>query len=208
MKRLILALAVIAALFCCGAAFAEEHLTEFSAVFSATTSEGTTTGKIYVVKDKMRYEEDGSGEIVVSRYDKKVTWFIYPKLKAYAEESNSGAQNLDPEPPQEGTFGDLTRKSAGYEDIDSYHMKKYLVTIKLPGKTEPKDEYYEWYRDYFPFPVKTQTTNGSYTYELSKIKTTQMDPDLFREPKGYKKMSMEDIDALSQNSSDKAKKKK
>ena len=59
-----------------------------------------------------------------------------------------------------------------------------------------------------PVPVKTQTTNGSYTYELSKIKTTQMDPDLFREPKGYKKMSMEDIDALSQNSGDKAKKKK
>ena len=196
MKRLILALTVIAALFCCGAAFAEDNLTEFSAVFSATTSEGTTTGKIYVVKDKMRYEEDGSGEIVVSRYDKKVTWFIYPKLKAYAEESNSGAQNLDPEPPQEGTFGDLTRKFVGYEDIDSYHRKKYLVTVKLPGKESPKDEYYEWYRDYFPFPVKTQTTNGGYTYELSKIKTAAMDPDLFREPKDYKKVTAEQLDQM------------
>ena len=196
MKRLILALTVIAAVFCCGAAFAEGHLTEFSAIFTEKTNDGTTTGKIYTVKDKSRYEVDDSGEIVVSRFDKKVTWFICPKLRAYAEEPNSGVQNLDPEPPQEGTFGDLTRKFVGYEDIDSYHMKKYLVTIKLPGKESPKDEYYEWYRDYFPFPVKTQTTNGGYTYELSKIKTAAMDPDLFRKPKDYKKVTAEQLDQM------------
>ena len=196
MKRLILALTVIAAVFCCGAAFAEGHLTEFSAIFTEKTSDGTTTGKIYTVKDKSRYEVDDSGELVVSRFDKKVTWFICPKLRAYAEEPNSGVQNLDPEPPQEGTFGDLTRKFVGYEDIDSYHMKKYLVTVKLPGKESPKDEYYEWYRDYFPFPVKTQTTNGGYTSELSKIKTAAMDPDLFREPKGYKKVTAEQLDQM------------
>lgn len=193
MKR---ALTAFAALFLfCGTVFAQDKLTEYAAIFTEHMPDGdVTTGKIYVTHDKARYEVDDSGEIIVSRYDKKVTWFIYPKLHRYVEEQNTGVQTLDPAAPAEGTFGDLTRKFEGYEERDSYRMRKFFVTVKLPGDGNLVDEYYEWYRDGFPYPVRTATSGDAYVYELSKIKVGPMDPDLFAEPKRYKKVSMEELD--------------
>lgn len=195
MKRFLPALAVFSLLFFCGVVYAQNKLTEYRAIFSERTPDGAeTTGKIYVAHDKSRYEVDGSGEIVVSRYDKKVTWFIYPRLRRYVEEPNTGAQTLDPAEPAEGTFGDLTRKFEGFDSRDSYRMKKYSVRVELPGKGDLADEYFEWYRDGFPYPVRTATSGDAYVYELSKIQIGPMDPDLFAEPKRYKKVTMEELD--------------
>lgn len=195
MKRSLSALVALTLLLFCGAVFAQEKLTEYRAVFSEQTPDGAvTTGKIYVARDKSRYEVDGSGEVIVSRYDKKVTWFIYPKLRRYVEEPNTGSQNLDPAEPKEGVFGDLTRTFVGFEERDSYRMRKYAVAIKLPGKGDLADEYFEWYRDGFPYAVRTATSGDAYVYELSKIKLGPMDPDLFVEPKRYKKVTMEELD--------------
>lgn len=197
MRRAVILLAIMSAFMSCAAAFADNgQLTEFSAVYVEKDGESTNTGNIYVAKNMTRYDIKPNSEIMVIRYDRKAIWLIYPKLRRYIVEDYEAGQPIDPERPQEGTFGDLTRKSLGFEEADSYRMRKFLVSVKPNGKEENKYEYYEWYRDNFPLAVKTQTLDGSSSMEYTKIKIGRPPIELFAEPRSYKKSTIEEIKAI------------
>ena len=174
--------------------FAANGVPEFSAVYVEKEGESIETGKIYVADTMTRYDKDNGREILVIRYDKKVMWTIYPKLRCYIEDDYPMAAPVTHmEGPKEGQFGDLTREFIGHEEVDSYRMKKYLVSILLKGNPENKYSYYEWYRDNFPLPVKTASVYGNSSYEFTKIKLGKPSIELFMQPKGYKKVTHEDM---------------
>ena len=129
MKRLIILAVFSVLLFGTSPVYAEEFR-EFSAVIIEKDGESTETNKIYAAIGKSRYDSKNGSEIVVTRYDKKLMWIIFPKYRRYVEEPCTEVQPQNPAPPQEGTFGDLTRKLVGTEFIDSYRTKKYLVTME------------------------------------------------------------------------------
>lgn len=178
---------------------AAAHALDFSAEFVEKLGDEVKNGKIYVTADKSRYEVEGSGEIAITRADKKVMWVIFPARKVYVEEefwgNPSGAAFENMGLPS--SSGDLSREDIGYEVIDTYRLKKYLVTVKY-NNGETEDKYYEWYRSGFPMAVKTASLNGYFSYEYKNIKFKEQDPNLFNEPKRYKKITAEQLAVLEE----------
>ena len=167
---------------------------EFSAEFREKLGDEVREGKIYVTADKSRYEVDGADTIEITRADKKVMWVIFPKKRVYVEEEFWGfplGTSLENSKERSGG-GDLSREDHGYETIDTFRLRKYLVTVKYNGG-ETEDKYYEWYRSDFPIPVKTESLNGYMSYEYRRIKFTTLDPNLFEPPKRYKKITTEQL---------------
>ncbi len=195
MKRKIIA-ALSAALLMIYAGCAAAY--DFSAEFVETDGPDVSKGKIYRAGDMSRYEVDGSGSIEVTRADKKVMWVIFPKYRVYAEEEFLAPISAA---PQTGSYtspkntGDLSKKDLGFENVDSYRLRKYLVTVKY-NKGETQDQYYEWYRADFPVPIKTSNLSGTVSYEYKKLKMGPQDPALFAEPKSYKKVTAEELAKL------------
>ena len=165
---------------------------EFSALFIEKDNDEVQKGKVFVAENMSRYEIEGSGEIIVTRQDKKVIWLIFPKLKKYVEQPYLGEPKKNYEGPDEVETGDLSKKFIEYDSVDSYRLKKILVTVKY-NKGENKDQYYEWYRDNFPVPVKTQSLDGRTSYEYVNIKLGRPPVEIFYEPKGYKKITIEEL---------------
>lgn len=178
------------------------NIMEFSAIYTEKDGDTIKKNKIYVARDMSRVELDEGNEIIVTRYDKKVIWIIFPKMKCYVEEEcPTQASDVMQTGNREGVFGDLTRKFVGYENLDSYRTKKYLNTMKIDSKKETVYEYYEWYRDNFPFPVKTASVLGESISEYAQIKQGPQDINMFMFPKKYKKVTMDEIKAMEKEDS-------
>lgn len=197
MKKFCKAAAIIVAFAAFALAAARADALEFSAEFREKLGDEVREGKIYVTADKSRYEVKGAETIEVTRADKKVMWVIFPKRRVYVEEEFWGfplGSSLE-NSKKINSGGDLTREELGYETIDSFRLKKYLVTVKY-NNGETEDKYYEWYRSDFPIPVKTESLNGYMSYEYRKIKFTEQAPNLFNPPKRYKKVTAEQLEEL------------
>ena len=168
-------------------AFALQALAmDFSAEFVEKDGDSVRKGKIYMTGQKSRFEMEGM----------EVMWIIFPKKRVYVEEEFWGVIPGDiGETGAPKDTGDLSRKDLGYEMVDSYRLKKFLVTVKY-NKGETQDQYYEWYRTGFPIPVKMESMNGAVSYEYKKIKMAPQDPSLFNEPKGYKKITIDELEKL------------
>lgn len=168
---------------------------EFSALFIERDNGTEQRGKIYVAENMSRYELEGSGEIVVTRHDKKVVWLIFPKLRKYVEQPYLGEPKQNYSGGREGDTGDLSREFLQHEMVDSYRLKKFLVTVKY-NKGQSADRYYEWYRDNFPVPIKTESLDGKTSYEYVSIKLGRPPVEFFSQPKGYKKITMEELSEI------------
>lgn len=194
MRKICKAAAFVLAFAAFALAAARADALEFSAEFREKLGDEVREGKIYVTADKSRYEVEGADTIEITRADKKVMWVIFPKRRVYVEEEfwgyPMGTSFENSGKVKDG--GDLTREDLGYETIDTFRLKKYLVTVKY-NKSESVDKYYEWYRTDFPIPVKTESLNGYMSYEYRRIKFTQLDPNLFNPPSRYKKITTEQL---------------
>ena len=157
MRKICKAAAFVLAFAALALTSARADALEFSAEFREKLGDEVREGKIYVTADKSRYEVEGADTIEITRADQKVMWVIFPKRRVYVEEEFWGfplGTSLENSGERSGG-GDLTREELGYETIDTFRLKKYLVTVKYNGG-ETEDKYYEWYRSDFPIPVKTQ----------------------------------------------------
>ena len=171
---------------------------EFSALFIERDNGTEQRGKIFVAENMSRYELQGSNEVVVTRHDKKVIWLIFPKLRKYVEQPYLGEPKQNYSGANEGDTGDLSREFIDHEMEDSYRLKKYLVTVKY-NNGESVDRYYEWYRDNFPVPVKTESLDGKTSYRYLNIKMGRPPVEFFSQPKGYKKITMEELAGLEES---------
>lgn len=210
MKKLTAAAALLIAFAALALSPACAPAVEFSAEFREKLGDEVREGKIYVTDDRSRYEVEGAETIEITRADKKVMWVIFPKRRIYVEEEfwgypiGSSLENSD----QRRDGGNLSREDLGYETIDTFRLKKYLVTVKYNGG-ETEDKYYEWYRSDFPIPVKTESLNGYMSYEYRRIKFTTLDPHLFDPPSRYKKVTAEELIKLEEKwAKEEAKRKK
>lgn len=169
---------------------------EFSAEFVENDNGAVTTGKIYITDGASRFETNGGKEIVVTRQDRKVIWLIFPRLSRYVEQEYLGEPQRAFIDPNATTSGNVEREFVEYEWIDSYRLRKFLVTATYPMGGQ--DRYYEWFRDNFPVPVRTASLDGKTSFEYQKIKIGPQDPGLFNTPRRYKKVTMEEITAMEE----------
>lgn len=190
-KITVLILAIVAGMFSASGTFAETPGNiEFQAEFLERDYDEVTKGKIYIASDMSRYEVSGSGEIIVTRQDKKVIWLIFPRMARYVEQDYIGEPYKVFADPSAPAGDNLTREFIDFEWIDSYRLRKFLVTVTYP---KGEDKYYEWFRDNFPIPVKTESLDGKVSFEYQKIKFGPQNPELFAVPRRYKKVDMEEI---------------
>ncbi len=194
MKRLPAALLIL--LIFSGCAFASfADMTQFKAVIVECDNGIETKDNVWITNDKSRREFNNGSEIVVTRNDLKLTRFIYPKIKAYVETPVYGTFANFAHPDENANTGDLKRKFIGYEERDSFRMKKYLVTVTYSG-VNGEDKYFEWTRNDFPIPVRTESFDGKTWTEYTKISRSAIDPAIFERPRTYKQVSAEEAERL------------
>lgn len=164
----------------------------FSAEFVEKYGDTVREGKVYFSGEMSRHEFPSAGEILVTRRDKKVIWLIFPKERKYVESPYNFEYGEYYGPSVAGD--DLKKEFVGHETIDTFWLKKYKVTVTyFAGEVRGEDSYYEWYRTDFPFPVKTESLDGSTSFEYRKIKFGEQSPSLFTEPKRYEKISESEL---------------
>lgn len=170
-------------------------ITEFSADIEECEDGVVTKNKVWIANDRFRRENADKSEIIVTRIDQRLTWFIYPKLRCFVETKSLGTYaDMDVYPAVEKA-GDLSRKFIGIEERDSYRLKKYEVTVKYGSMGE--DKYYEYRRDDFPIPVRTESLDCKNYTEYKNISRVSVDRTLFNAPSNrYRKVTLEELDRL------------
>jgi len=169
---------VLCGLFCF-VVFAQE----FSADIVSTGKEGSSSGKIYTSKNKIRMEQQGN--IIISRIDRNVTWIIMPAEKVYIE------QKVDPRNiagVMDEVPGQVERQALGEEEIDGRMTDKYKVDYTYGGETSGM---FVWTTQGSNIPVKTMAVDGSWSMEYKNLREGPQSDDLFEIPAGYEKMSLD-----------------
>ena len=82
-KKFIAAAAAALMVLCCAA---ESFALDYSAEFVEKEGDTTRKGKIFMTKDKSRFEIEGVEGIEITRADKGVMWLIFPNRKVDIEE--------------------------------------------------------------------------------------------------------------------------
>lgn len=192
MKKSVFLLAVFIALTA-SPAFA--LYTEFKAIAVEYDNGEKTESKVWITNSKSRRDFKAGKEIVITRNDLKRNWYIYPEIRCYVETPSLGTYANFDIPPESANTGDLKRKFLCYEERDGFRMKKFLVTVKyrnMPGE----DKYYEWRRNDFPVPVRTESLDGSSWTEYRNISRGPINQDLFNKPGSYKLVAAEEAERL------------
>jgi outer membrane lipoprotein-sorting protein len=155
---------------------------EFSADYSVHEKKQNVSinGKIFIKGDKLRQETqmEGMKQIMIIRPDKNVIWMIMPKGNTYMEMSHV-ADDKKTEPWT--SERESKAKYMGKETVSGLSCKKYQYI-------EQGETYYSWISEKFPFPVKTEYSQGLIEYK--NIKEGKVPNSLFEVPPGYSKMSM------------------
>ena len=154
---------------------------EYSADMVSRTGRETIKAKLYVSEDKMRTEM--AGNIIITRFDKNLSWVIMPSEKMYMEQSIN--RKMLPKTSREFE-GELERVSLGMENVDGKPAEKFKVTYK---EGSARVSVYQWLRD-FKFPVKVEAVDGSWSMEYKNLSVKPQQASLFEGPQGFQKLSM------------------
>ena len=182
-----LAMAVFALLFNSAVIRGQLPIKPFSADEVHTMRGKTTTGKVYMTENAMRFEgeERGKKSIVITRIDRKVIWTLVPDEKKYVEMPFMSTADIT----ASAQGAQVEREPLGSEQVGSYHCNKSRVHVTYQGRTLPT--YLEWgAKELDGFVVKKQDEKGSWMTEYQNIKLAPQDPSLFEVPAGYEKMSV------------------
>ena len=120
--------------------------------------------------------------VEIRRFDKNISYFLYPNLSAYVE---TPLQNADAKPD---TAFKVKITELGKETIDSHPCIKNKVVV-----TDDQGNNYEttvWNATnlkQFPLKIEIASAARTSTYALSNVKMGKSDATLFEVPANYKK---------------------
>lgn len=160
LKGLFLALGVSVA----AQSLAEFSEVEFSAEMRQTGPQGSTTGMMYVGKDRMRMEMEQGGQKIVQIMDakKNVQWLLYPDQHSYIEHQGapaemSGMEESSGSDPCAGAPG-ATCKNLGIEEVGGRKAVKWEMTVSQEGKSYTSTQWLDVERN---MPLRTRMPDGS-----------------------------------------------
>ena len=183
MKKRWMASFIMAAVLVCWAAAAGAFAQQgFSADIVSYAGKETMTGKIFVARDKTRFET--AGMVTITRMDKKVVWMLMPTEKMYMEQAIR-ADNIVPS--AEPVAGEVERTLLGTEAVNGQAANKYRVTVQAEGR---KTSMYHWLAVDSGLPLKIGAIDGSWWQEYRNIKVGEPDAAFFELPDGYRKFAM------------------
>ncbi|MDP2922467.1 MAG: hypothetical protein Q8O30_01940 [Candidatus Omnitrophota bacterium] len=171
---------IVLSLSLVGGAFAQD----FSADIVNTNSSGTSTGKIFATKNKIRMEVNGV--VSITRMDKNVIWVLMPNGKMYMEQPFDPAAFIG---VGEKVSGETERTFLGEEMVDGRMAKKYKVVSSLSGKQQT---ILQWVDNASSIPIKIVAQDNSWAIEYKNLQVGNQSDSLFAFPSDYKKFSITD----------------
>jgi hypothetical protein len=152
---------------------------EFSADIVTNTKDGSSKGKVYVSKDRIRMEMQSA--ITIARMDMKKAWMLMPQQKMYME-MPADAQNLSS--AMEKVPGERSRTLIGTETIGGRQTEKYEVSYDYQGTAET---IYIWLSKELHFPLKSSALDNSWSVEYTNVAEGPQKQELFELPGEYTK---------------------
>ena len=187
-KRLGLALYVIALLFFSSPGFAAE----FKADMTMETSGETITSKVFVSGSLMRQETEipgGGTNISIIDGTRGLMFVLIPGEKMYMEFPNN-QMILGDEDIEKKLSDDADLKKIGTETVEGYQCDKYEVIYKN-SEMWAMESSVVWVARKLNFPIKgiSQGKNGQVVMTCKNISEEIIDQSLFEVPKDYSKFS-------------------
>ncbi len=181
-------LVMVALLLVGGAAVAQAMpgTKEFSADMVMLSEGKSTTGKVYVTKNKFRNDMGGMSNIIFT--DEKKMIMLMPSEKMYMEhvmEPRTAATVAS-----DKVEGEIDRKDLGIDTVDGRSAHKYLITYSVDGK---QDSLMQWLDEATGIPVKTSSEDGKWSVEYRNLKEGKQPESLFEIPAGYQKFEMPSV---------------
>lgn len=163
--------------------------TEFSADMVSKIPEKTSTGKVYVKGNKIRYEflEGDEKAVTIMRLDKGVMWILMPEEKMYMEMPGAGKGMIDP--AMEKKIEHLAKKKhLGKEKMSGYVCEKYQYVYH----DKAMETMTQWFSKKLNYPIKIEHKAPAYHMltEYKNIKEGGVSDSLFEVPTDYQKMQM------------------
>ena len=180
------------------AVFAQD---DFSAEVVETSAKASSEpGKIYVSKDKMRFEgaeQNGHVGAIIMNFGSQTTDILMPERKMYIETpmgQGPGARRsfnffraTDPENACD-EWKKLATKPGGSCQKVGNDVVNGRNTIKYEGKSADGDVSYVWIDPKLRFPVKWQGKNNA--GEMRNLQVGSQPASLFTVPADYQKMDI------------------
>ncbi len=161
---------------------------EYSADQVVTGDGQSFQSKVYHARDKQRMEmsANGSGQVVITRLDKKVSWVLIPDQKMYMETSLGQASQKAPKDPRECA---MKTTKAGTETVNGHSTTRYNMEATCPDSNRYRGSVWTT-KDYIMVKMDAIVEGGSgagrrVVTELKNLKIGKQDPALFEVPKGY-----------------------
>ena len=194
-RRMVYVFLALTLAFASTALFAQQ---DFSADMVTSTGQRQNTGKMYVTKDKVRFEVPGErgGGIVIVNFATKTSDVLMPDRKMYMEMSatqqSPAAQRMwaffrPADAADACSAWEQTRPGAQCRKIGSDTVNGRSTTeyeVKNPGGEAGN----VWIDSAIVFPVKWEGKNSK--GELQNIKTGSQPSSLFEIPSDYQKFQM------------------
>ncbi len=166
---------------------------EYSADQTISGEGQTFQSKIYHARDKQRMEMSagGTGQVFITRLDKKVSWVLMPEQKMYTELSLGQARQNAPKDLSECA---IKTTKAGAETVDGHSTTRYDMEATCPDGSRYSGSIWAT-KDSIPVKMDAtlQGTSGAGTrvvVELKNLKIGKQDPALFEVPEGYSKFAI------------------
>lgn len=166
---------------------------EYSADQTVSGEGRTFQAKVYHARDKQRMEMStgGSGQVFITRLDKKVSWVLMPEQKAYTELSLDQSRKNAPSDLRECT---MNMTKAGTETVNGHSTTRYNMEATCPDSSRYAGSMWVT-KDNIPVKIDATVQGGSgkgsrVLIELRNLKVTKQDPALFEVPDGYSKFAI------------------
>ena len=154
---------------------------EFSADQVVRSDGHTRKANLYYRDQMWRLEHNDLGpvSITIVRKDKKVTWFLLPRVKHF----KTIPYNPEHEPMvAEHLVGEIRREEIGVETLEGHPTTLYQVTVQKGDSTL---EYYQWLATDIRFPLKLARKDGSWQVQYRNVRVHPLSDLLFRLPLNY-----------------------
>ena len=186
-RKIFQILIILWAGFAASAIAAEQR--EFSADVVTQAGGQTVSGRMYISKDKMRYEMPQA--VTITRLDRQVSYVLMPAEKMVMEHP---LDRLAAAKTGIKSESEIERVLMGKEILDGRSTDKFRVTYKDPrGSTTV----FQWL-DANGIPAKVEAPDGSWSVEYKNVNAGSQPDSLFEVPAGYQTFTMPSMSAAHQ----------
>jgi hypothetical protein len=171
-----------------------EPKVEYSADQSMGTDGQVVKSKVFHAPGKQRMEMDGGAQVVITRYDKKVSWVLMPEQKMYMEvgldQRNQGAGSSQ----RDMKDCSVSSTAKGSESVNGVTATRSEIDMSCPDGTRFSGSMWQT-KDGIVVKMDAVSkgasgSQGNIKTELKNLKVGKVDPALFEVPVGYQTMSM------------------